>query len=185
MLSKSTMTAAVFLLIGCFIFGGVIETAVEVGTDSNQFPSNWIFHSREKKPGKAFADGLAPEFYVSSSIIYYLLSLDKLTSAYLPEFLKLSGTSASKAAGKPRKQALKRKRGKAKDNDEDEEEEGAGNEPTMVKTKDDSVSGEDDQYPKEKAGKVKNRASNKRAKAAKTSKQAVGSQNGKKPKRAK
>lgn len=37
----------------------VIEKAVEVGADSSQYPSNWIFHSREKKPGKAFVDGLA------------------------------------------------------------------------------------------------------------------------------
>lgn len=36
----------------------VIEKAVEVEADSSQFPSNWIFHSREKKPGKAFVDGL-------------------------------------------------------------------------------------------------------------------------------
>uniref|UniRef100_A0A164U5B6 Formamidopyrimidine-DNA glycosylase catalytic domain-containing protein n=1 Tax=Daucus carota subsp. sativus TaxID=79200 RepID=A0A164U5B6_DAUCS len=34
----------------------VIEKAVEVGADSSQFPSSWIFHSREKKPGKAFVD---------------------------------------------------------------------------------------------------------------------------------
>lgn len=40
----------------------VIDTAVEVGADSNQFPRNWIFHSREKKPGKAFVDGLALTF---------------------------------------------------------------------------------------------------------------------------
>ncbi|MBA0779486.1 hypothetical protein Gotri_003736, partial [Gossypium trilobum] len=43
------------------LFLQVIEKAVEVGADSSQFPSNWIFHSREKKPGKAFVDGLAPE----------------------------------------------------------------------------------------------------------------------------
>lgn len=36
----------------------VIEKAVEVGADSSQFPSGWIFHSREKRPGKAFVDGL-------------------------------------------------------------------------------------------------------------------------------
>jgi formamidopyrimidine-DNA glycosylase len=38
----------------------VIEKAIEVGADSSQFPKNWIFHSREKKP-KAFVDGLAPD----------------------------------------------------------------------------------------------------------------------------
>ncbi|KAK8525106.1 hypothetical protein V6N12_029949 [Hibiscus sabdariffa] len=95
----------------------VIETSVEVGADSSQFPSNWIFHSREKKPGKAFVDGKKIDF----------INAGGRTSAYVPELQKLSGTSASKAAGKPRKQASKRKGGKAKDNDEDE---GAGDEPT-------------------------------------------------------
>lgn len=38
----------------------VVEKAVEVGADSSQYPTNWIFHSREKKPGKAFVDGLLP-----------------------------------------------------------------------------------------------------------------------------
>lgn len=77
MLSPTT-----FLKNGCFIFGGgkslgrsmvslvryliilmkqlfsqVIEKALEVGADSSRFPNNWIFHSREKKPGKAFVDG--------------------------------------------------------------------------------------------------------------------------------
>lgn len=32
---------------------------MEVGADSSEFPSDWIFHSREKKPGKAFVNGLA------------------------------------------------------------------------------------------------------------------------------
>lgn len=36
----------------------VIEKSIEVGADDSQFPSNWIYHSREKKPGKAFVDGL-------------------------------------------------------------------------------------------------------------------------------
>ncbi|KAD6118726.1 hypothetical protein E3N88_09997 [Mikania micrantha] len=69
----------------------VIEQAVEVGADSSQFPSNWIFHSREKKPGKAFVDGLALELCIFS------------TSAYVPELQKLSGDQAVKAAVKPRK----------------------------------------------------------------------------------
>ena len=38
----------------------VIEKAVEVGADSSQYPSNWIFHSREKKSGEAVVDGLVP-----------------------------------------------------------------------------------------------------------------------------
>lgn len=41
----------------------VIEKAVEVDADSSQFPSNWIFHAREEKPGKAFVDGLNPVHY--------------------------------------------------------------------------------------------------------------------------
>lgn len=41
----------------------MIEKAVEVDADSSQFPSNWIFHDREKKPGKAFVDGLNPRFH--------------------------------------------------------------------------------------------------------------------------
>lgn len=37
----------------------VIDKAVECGDVSSQYPTNWILHSREKKPGKAFVDGLA------------------------------------------------------------------------------------------------------------------------------
>jgi len=37
----------------------VIDKSLEVGADSSQFPENWIFHSREKKPGKAFVDGMS------------------------------------------------------------------------------------------------------------------------------
>uniref|UniRef100_A0A453A9I9 DNA-(apurinic or apyrimidinic site) lyase n=1 Tax=Aegilops tauschii subsp. strangulata TaxID=200361 RepID=A0A453A9I9_AEGTS len=46
----------------------VIEKSVEVGADSNEFPENWIFHSREKKPGKAFVDG--PTIYSSSFLLW-------------------------------------------------------------------------------------------------------------------
>lgn len=88
---KSMLIAKSFLLNGYFIFGGgrnlgklmvrffhlpiivlmksqtgflqVIEKAVEVDADSSQFPSNWIFHAREEKPGKAFVDGLNPVHY--------------------------------------------------------------------------------------------------------------------------
>lgn len=37
----------------------VIDKALEVGADSSQFPQDWIFHYREKKPGNAFVDGLS------------------------------------------------------------------------------------------------------------------------------
>lgn len=67
----------------------VIEQAIEVGADSSQFPSNWIFHSREKKPGKAFVDGKKIEF----------INAGGRTSAYVPELQKLSGNQARKAAG--------------------------------------------------------------------------------------
>ena len=45
------------------VFLQVIEKAVEVDAESSQFPSNWIFHAREEKPGKAFVDGLSPVHY--------------------------------------------------------------------------------------------------------------------------
>lgn len=41
----------------------VIEESLKVGADSNQFPEKWIFHSREKKPGKAFVDGMSMSFF--------------------------------------------------------------------------------------------------------------------------
>ncbi|KAK5792831.1 hypothetical protein PVK06_033953 [Gossypium arboreum] len=196
------------------LFLQVIEKAVEVGADSSQFPSNWIFHSREKKPGKAFVDGKKIDF----------INAGGRTSAYVPELQKLSGTVATKAAGKPRKQASKKKGGdEAEDNDDDED--GVGDEPTneeeestkITKPKkggnprgrgrkppmkrkakesddddDDDDSGgnndgsseEDDEDLTEKDRKVKTNTSNKQAKTVKTSKRPVSSQDGKKPKRA-
>ncbi|KAE8705083.1 Formamidopyrimidine-DNA glycosylase [Hibiscus syriacus] len=95
----------------------VIQYAVEVDDDSSRFPNDWLFHFRwGKKSGKI--NGKKIDF----------INAGGRTSAYVPELQKLSGTSASKAAGKPRKQTSKRKGGKAKDNDEDEE--GTGDEPT-------------------------------------------------------
>ncbi|CAI9113955.1 OLC1v1037517C1 [Oldenlandia corymbosa var. corymbosa] len=63
----------------------VIGKAVEVGADSSQFPTNWIFHSREKK-GKAFVDGKKIEFITAGG----------RTTAYVPELQKLSGVQATK-----------------------------------------------------------------------------------------
>ncbi|KAH1047878.1 hypothetical protein J1N35_038662 [Gossypium stocksii] len=196
------------------LFLQVIEKAVEVGADSSQIPSNWIFHSREKKPGKAFVDGKKIDF----------INAGGRTSAYVPELQKLSGTVATKAAGKPRKQASKKKGGdEAEDNDDDEdgvgdepkneEEEstkitkpkkdgnprGRGKKPPMKRKAkesdddDDDDSGgnndgsseEDDEDPTEKGRKVKTNTSNKQVKTVKTSKRAVSSQDGKKPKTAK
>lgn len=64
----------------------VIEKALEVGADSNQFPENWIFHSREKKPGKAFVDGLLPDlswrFHRSCDICFYFEYLIPLNHGF-------------------------------------------------------------------------------------------------------
>ncbi|XP_038877199.1 formamidopyrimidine-DNA glycosylase isoform X3 [Benincasa hispida] len=59
----------------------VIEKALEVGADSSRFPNNWIFHSREKKPGKAFVDGKEIHFITTGG----------RTSAFVPELQKLTG----------------------------------------------------------------------------------------------
>ncbi|KAG5523287.1 hypothetical protein RHGRI_035189 [Rhododendron griersonianum] len=95
----------------------VIEKAVEVGADSSQFPSSWIFHSREKKPGKAFVDGKKIEFITAGG----------RTSAFVPELQKLSGDQAAKAPSKPRKQTVKGSKNEdsADDDQGSEEEENA------------------------------------------------------------
>ncbi|TYI60233.1 hypothetical protein E1A91_D10G089900v1 [Gossypium mustelinum] len=194
----------------------VIQYAVEVDADCNRFPCDWLFHFRwGKKSGKI--KGKKIDF----------INAGGRTSAYVPDLQKLSGTVATKAAGKPRKQASKKKGGdEAEDNVDDED--GVGDEPTneeeestkITKPKkggnprgrgkkppmkrkakesddddddddDDSVgnndvsSEEDDEDPTEKGRKVKTTTSNKQAKTVKTSKRAVSSQDGKKPKRAK
>ncbi|XP_016649524.1 PREDICTED: formamidopyrimidine-DNA glycosylase isoform X3 [Prunus mume] len=74
----------------------VIKKSLEVGADSSQFPSNWIFHSREKKSGKAFVDGRKIDF----------ITVGSRTTAYVPELQKLSGQQAARAGSK---QANKRK----------------------------------------------------------------------------
>ncbi|XP_026387613.1 formamidopyrimidine-DNA glycosylase-like isoform X1 [Papaver somniferum] len=81
----------------------VIDKAVEVGADSSQYPSNWIFHSREKKPGKAFVDGKKIDFITAGG----------RTTAYVPDLQKLTGEQAKKAALEPKEQTS--------DGDEDEE----------------------------------------------------------------
>ncbi|XP_031266923.1 formamidopyrimidine-DNA glycosylase-like isoform X1 [Pistacia vera] len=77
----------------------VIEKAIEVGADSSQFPNNWIFHSREKKPGKAFVDGKKIDF----------ITVGGRTTAYVPELQKLNGVQSAKAVVKQKKQTSKRK----------------------------------------------------------------------------
>lgn len=76
----------------------VVEKAVEVGADSSQYPTNWIFHSREKKPGKAFVDGKTIDFITAGG----------RTTAYVPELQKLSGSQVLKETGKPRGKASKK-----------------------------------------------------------------------------
>ncbi|CAJ2661396.1 unnamed protein product [Trifolium pratense] len=76
----------------------VIEKAVEVGADSSQYPTNWIFHSREKKPGKAFVDGKQIDFITAGG----------RTTAYVPELQKLSGSQVLKETGKPRGKTSKK-----------------------------------------------------------------------------
>ncbi|XP_017649536.1 formamidopyrimidine-DNA glycosylase isoform X3 [Gossypium arboreum] len=96
----------------------VIQYAVEVDADCKRFPCDWLFHFRwGKKSGKI--KGKKIDF----------INAGGRTSAYVPELQKLSGTVATKAAGKPRKQASKKKGGdEAEDNDDDED--GVGDEPT-------------------------------------------------------
>ncbi|XP_016174617.1 formamidopyrimidine-DNA glycosylase isoform X1 [Arachis ipaensis] len=87
----------------------VIEKALEVGADSSQFPSSWIFHSREKKPGKAFVDGKQIDFITAGG----------RTTAYVPELQKPSGSQDVKEIGKSRRQTSKKKN--IDDDDEDNE----------------------------------------------------------------
>ncbi|CAA0289446.1 unnamed protein product [Arabidopsis thaliana] len=90
----------------------VIEKAVEVDADSSQFPSNWIFHNREKKPGKAFVDGKKIDFITAGG----------RTTAYVPELQKLYGKDAEKAAKvRPAKRGVKPKEDDG-DGEEDEQE---------------------------------------------------------------
>ncbi|CAO2815227.1 unnamed protein product [Amaranthus hypochondriacus] len=90
----------------------VLEKAVEVGADSSQYPTGWIFHSREKKPGKAFVDGKKIDF----------VTVGGRTTAYVPELQKLNGVQATKAPAKPRKQASKKNNNGHEDGDDGEEE---------------------------------------------------------------
>ncbi|KAL8170580.1 hypothetical protein V2J09_022384 [Rumex salicifolius] len=58
----------------------VIEKSVEVGADDSKFPSNWIFHSREKKLGKAFVDGLPSIILIYGSLNHYPAPVFKVCS---------------------------------------------------------------------------------------------------------
>lgn len=87
----------------------VIGKALEVGADSSQYPENWIFHSREKKPDKAFVDGKKIDF----------ITVGGRTSAYVPDLQKFDGSI-------PRNQSVKKGRNRSrknKDTVESEQEE--------------------------------------------------------------
>ncbi|XP_028779147.1 formamidopyrimidine-DNA glycosylase isoform X1 [Neltuma alba] len=108
----------------------VIEKAVEVGADSSQYPAGWIFHSREKKPGKAFVDGKKIDFITAGG----------RTTAYVPELQKLSGSQDVKEAGKPKRRTSKKNKGEDDDNDDDtekpaKEEKNAGSQKSKKGTK--------------------------------------------------
>ncbi|CAH2036491.1 unnamed protein product [Thlaspi arvense] len=96
----------------------VIEKAVEVDADSSQFPSEWIFHSREGKPGKAFVDGKKIDFITAGG----------RTTAYVPELQKLTGKDAEKATKvRAGKRGVKSKEDDgAEDEQESEKEDDSG-----------------------------------------------------------
>ncbi|KAK1272309.1 Formamidopyrimidine-DNA glycosylase [Acorus gramineus] len=90
----------------------VISKALDVGADSSQFPENWIFHSREKKPGKAFVDGKKIEF----------ITVGGRTSAYVPDLQKLTGTQSGKAIQSGQKRKSDRKTDVKQEPGSDDEE---------------------------------------------------------------
>ncbi|CAN6706890.1 unnamed protein product [Malus baccata var. baccata] len=180
----------------------VLEKSLEVGADSSQFPSDWIFHSREKKPGKAFVDGKKIEF----------ITVGSRTSAFVPELQKLSGPQASKAASK---QANKKKgRGDVVNDDVDEAEsdeeanekekskkgrkpKGQGKRASAKRkskesddedkdSDDDDADDDDDHQDEDQKKKTRKGVNNKQSKAEKTSRAKVPtSQSGKKLKKGK
>nr|AAQ56451.1 putative glycosylase [Oryza sativa Japonica Group]AAQ56476.1 putative glycosylase [Oryza sativa Japonica Group] len=89
----------------------VIEKSLEVGCNSSQYPENWIFHSREKKPGKAFVEGKKIDF----------ITVGGRTSAYVPELQKLDGIDATASRAKISKEQSKSNKA-AREVDDDEEE---------------------------------------------------------------
>ncbi|CAN6360292.1 unnamed protein product [Urochloa humidicola] len=92
----------------------VIDKSLEVGADSSQFPESWIFHSREKKPGKAFVGGKKIDF----------ITVGGRTSAYVPELQKLDGADAATSRSK---------RSEDKDNDDDKKSRKGTNAPKPPK----------------------------------------------------
>ncbi|XP_020868690.1 formamidopyrimidine-DNA glycosylase isoform X1 [Arabidopsis lyrata subsp. lyrata] len=171
----------------------VIEKAVEVDADSSQFPSNWIFHDREKKPGKAFVDGKKIDFITAGG----------RTTAYVPELQKLSGKDAEKAAKvRPAKRGVKPKEddGEGEEDEQESEKEdesaktkkgqkprgGRGKKPASKRKtedsddEDDDADGGDDSEAEEKVVKPRGRGTKPATK--RKSEEKATSQAGKKPK---
>ncbi|VVA19852.1 PREDICTED: formamidopyrimidine-DNA [Prunus dulcis] len=182
----------------------VIEKSLEVGADSSQFPSNWIFHSREKKPGKAFVDGRKIDF----------ITVGGRTTAYVPELQKLSGQQAARAGSK---QANKRKghgdgvkddvneaasdeevngsvqskkgrkpRGQGNKSSAKRKSKESDDEDNANDSEDDDDDDNDDHHDEDQKNKTRKVTNNKQSKVEKTSKKTVQtSQNSKKKKKAK
>ncbi|KAL6644316.1 hypothetical protein ACP70R_015924 [Stipagrostis hirtigluma subsp. patula] len=118
----------------------VIEKSLEVGADSSQFPENWIFHSREKKPGKAFVDGKKIDF----------ITVGGRTSAYVPELQKLDGMDATASRSK-----------RSKDDDDDAKLKKGRNAPGVSKrAKKETVAEDEDDKPAKKAVRAAKGSSN-------------------------
>ncbi|KAJ0785285.1 putative DNA-(apurinic or apyrimidinic site) lyase, DNA-formamidopyrimidine glycosylase [Helianthus annuus] len=142
----------------------VIEQAVEVGADSSQYPSNWIFHSREKKPGKAFVDGKTIDFIKSGG----------RTTAYVPELQKLTGDQAVKA-----QKSSNKNNDEAESDGEEIAKPKGGKKTTQSRAKkapakrkpDTSDDNDDDEDEKKPATKKKSKDGNKKSTARKNAKE--------------
>lgn len=91
----------------------VIGKALEVGADSSQYPDNWIFHSREKKPGKAFVDGKTIDF----------ITVGGRTSAYVPDLQKFDGPIPKNQSVKKGGNRSRKKKDAVESEQEEEEDE--------------------------------------------------------------
>lgn len=91
----------------------VIGKALEVGAESSQYPDNWIFHSREKKPGKAFVDGKKIDF----------ITVGGRTSAYVPDLQKFDGPIPTNRLVKKGGNRSRKKKDAVESEQEEEEEE--------------------------------------------------------------
>ncbi|KAG6535939.1 hypothetical protein ZIOFF_000970 [Zingiber officinale] len=132
----------------------VIEKALEVGADSSQFSQDWIFHSREKKPGNAFVAGKKIEF----------ITVGGRTSAYVPELQKLTANQLEEASYK---KSAKTRSIKNVDKEESTSEKEESNK-ISKKTK-------DPKRQAKKTGETKNTSSSGKGKTQKQDESALGS----------